>query len=256
LGGSSPELTSAVVVKPAHIGHVKQMKQLESKLEYTFKRQGLLELALTHSSVAGGRGQQNQSNAQSNERLEFLGDRVLGLTIAELVYSTFPDEPEGHLARRFTALVRREALAVIGGKLGIIEHLNLSQSERDAATEKAKDSIVADACEALIAAIYLDGGYEAASKFILRHWTALMDTDLSPPMDAKTALQEWGQGRGMPLPTYVETDREGPAHAPMFTVKVSMNDGQEAIGHGKSKRSAEQEAAKHLLEQLEPTNDR
>jgi ribonuclease-3 len=226
------------------------MNQLEAKLEYTFKDQDLLELALTHSSTSGG-----QSNAQSNERLEFLGDRVLGLTIAELVYSTFPDEPEGHLARRFTALVRREALAIVGEKLGVIKHLNLSRSERDAATGKAKASIVADACEAIIAAIYLDGGYEPASEFILRHWTALMDADLSPPMDAKTALQEWGQGRGMPHPTYVETSREGPAHAPIFTVKVSLNDGHEATGEGKSKRAAEQEAAKHLLKQTNPTYD-
>lgn len=225
------------------------MNQLEAKLEYTFEQQDLLELALTHSS-AGSRGSDQTS---SNERLEFLGDRVLGLTIAELVYRTFPDEPEGHLARRFTGLVRREALALVGEKLGVIEHLNLSNSDREAASGKARESIVADACEAIIAAIYLDGGYEPAARFILRHWPALLDADLSPPMDAKTALQEWGQGRGLPLPNYVETGREGPAHAPVFTVQVSLKDGQEANGHGKSKRAAEQEAAKLLLEQVDPT---
>jgi ribonuclease-3 len=225
------------------------MNPLEAKLKYTFVRQGLLELALTHSSISGGR---TQSRPESNERLEFLGDRVLGLTIAELVYKTFSDEPEGHLARRYTDLVRRESLAAVGESLGVFDHVTLSPSERSAAKDKARESIIANACEAIIAAIYLDGGYEAASVFVLRHWTPLMHVDMGPPIDAKTALQELGQAKALPLPTYSETSRKGPAHAPVFTVEVSL-DGHEAAGHGKSKRAAEQEAAKHLLEILDPT---
>jgi ribonuclease-3 len=225
------------------------MNPLEAKLKYTFVRQGLLELALTHSSILGGR---TQSRPESNERLEFLGDRVLGLTIAELVYKTFSDEPEGHLARRYTDLVRRESLAEVGESLGVFDHVTLSPSERAAAKDKARESIIANACEAIIAAIYLDGGYEAASVFVLRHWTPLMHVDMGPPIDAKTALQELGQAKALPLPTYVEMSRKGPAHAPVFTVEVSLV-GHGAAGHGKSKRAAEQEAAKHLLEILDPT---
>ena len=173
------------------------MRKLEDKLEYFFIRQDLLDLALTHSSVLGGK-------TQSNERLEFLGDRVLGLAIAELVYKTFPDEPEGHLARRYTDLVRRETLAIVGESLGIFEHIILSSSERSVAKGKARESIIANACEALIASIYLDSGYDAASQFVLRNWTTLMHVDMSPPTDAKTVLQEWGQAKAFPLPTYAE----------------------------------------------------
>jgi ribonuclease-3 len=225
------------------------MNQLEIKLEYTFIRQDLLALALSHSSVSGGG---IKSRPESNERLEFLGDRVLGLTIAELVYKTFSNEPEGHLARRYTDLVRREALSEVGESLGIFQHVSLSPSERSAAKDKARESIVADTCEAIIAAIYLDGGYESASAFILRHWPPLMRVDMGPPVDSKTALQEWGQAKALPLPIYAETFRKGPAHAPVFAVEVSL-DGHKATGYGKSKRAAEQESAKHLLEILDPT---
>lgn len=215
---------------------------LAARLGYAFKNPGLLAQALTHPSAAVVPG-------QSYERLEFLGDRVLGLVVADLLLSNFPDEAEGALARRLAQLVRRETLAQVASELDFGRHLILARSERHAG-EEANPALLADACEAVIAALYLDGGLAAARAFLEPLWTPLLAADRTPPQDAKTTLQEWAQGRGMPLPEYREVRREGPPHEPVFMVEVTVQGQPPAAGEGRSKRLAEQEAAGALLRQL------
>jgi ribonuclease-3 len=149
-------------------------------------------------------------NLISYERLEFLGDRVLGLIIAKLLFQRFPAEPEGDLARRLAALVRKETLA--GGA--------------------ENPSVLADACEAVIGALYLDGGLAAAERFVLSYWTPFLEAEDTPPQDAKTALQEWAQGRALPLPAYREVARNGPPHEPHFTVEVRVEGHEPARAQG------------------------
>jgi ribonuclease-3 len=212
---------------------------LPQTLQHAFSDPGLLEEALTHGSVMGTRGGDYQ-------RLEFLGDRVLSLVVAELLYRTFPKENEGKLARRFVALVRREALAEVAAKIGLGDHLILSPGEADSGGRK-NPSLLADVCEAVIAALYLDGGLAAAAAFINRHWKALMAREETPPMDAKTSLQEWLQGRGLPLPVYRIVGRTGPDHAPEFTIEVAAGAARPVTGLGLSRRAAEQQAAAAAL---------
>ncbi len=216
---------------------------LEETLGRRFTRPDLLRQALTHSSAARSR----QSRGDSNERLEFLGDRVLGLVAARLVFERFPDEDEGALARRHAALVRREALARVAERIGLGDHLVMSRGEAEAGGRN-NPGLLADACEAVIAALYLDGGLEAAHQFIRRHWEPLMEEESSPPQDAKTALQEWAQAHGLALPAYAETGREGPPHAPVFTVQVSLDGLGSVTASGPSKRAAQQGAAEAMLE--------
>ena len=208
---------------------------LQTSLDYSFRDLELLERALTHTSVGAER---------NNERLEFLGDRVLGLAVAEMLLEKFPDENEGHIDRRFAELVRAETLTQIGRAVGIDAALSYAGSE-------ANDGIVADATEAVIAALYLDGGQSAAAAFIGQHWSPLIRSADAPPRDAKTALQEWSQARGLGLPTYRDIAREGPDHDPVFTVEVAVSGGEPARAQGSNKRAAEQEAATLLLRQLE-----
>ena len=212
---------------------------LSAVLQYTFSDPRLLEEALTHGSALGIRGFDYQ-------RLEFLGDRVLALVIAELLYKSFPKENEGQLARRYVALVRREALAEVAGKIGLGDHLILSESEALSGGRK-NPSLLADVCEAVIAALYLDGGLQPAAAFINRYWQPLMAREDKPPTDAKTTLQEWLQGRGLALPVYRITRRTGPDHAPEFTIEVIAGNAQPATGSGLSRRAAEQQAAAAML---------
>ena len=211
---------------------------LQASLDYSFQDVELLERALTHTSAGVD---------SNNERLEFLGDRVLGLTVAEMLLDKFPDENEGHIGRRFAELVRAETLTQIGRAVGIDVALNH-------AGNGANDGIVADATEAVIAALYLDGGQRAAAGFIARHWSPLIRSGDAPPRDAKTALQEWSQARGLGLPTYRDIAREGPDHEPLFTVEALVSGREPARAQGSSKRAAEQEAAALLLTQLEASN--
>ena len=213
-------------------------KELERRLGYRFKDSALLEQALTHSSMSGAGG----DRLSSNERLEFFGDRVLGLVIAQLLFQRFPDEREGELARRHAALVRKEALARIAIEAGLGDCVRMSRGEDDAGGRE-NPGLLADACEAVIGAIYLDGGLEAAAEFVHGYWQALVDEDPTPPKDAKTMLQEWAQGRGLALPKYRETAREGPPHAPIFSVEVVVSGIAPVTGVGPSKRAAEQSAA-------------
>ncbi len=219
---------------------------------YTFTRPELLKEALTHPSASAlaQRGRTRKPANRGYERLEFLGDRVLGLVIADLLWRRFESESEGHLTRRLTELVRREALARVANTIGLGPHLILSPAEA-AAGASGNPGILADACEALIAAIYLDGGFEAASAFVGRFWAPLIDAVGGlPPRDPKTALQEWAQGRGLALPVYELVGTSGPDHALLFTVAARVAGRDSATASASSKRIAEARAAEILLARL------
>ncbi len=210
-------------------------------LGHDFGRPELLREALTHTSARTGR--------RSYERFEFLGDRVLGLVIAHMLHDGFPGEDEGALAKRFAALVRRQALARVATELDIGDLIEISRGEEDSGG-RANPAILADAMEALIAALYLDGGLSFAEAFIQRHWTVMMEAMEAPPQDAKTELQEWAQGAGRPLPRYTTIAEQGPAHDPVFKVEVTVSGQAPITGKGRSKRAAEQAAAGALLAQV------
>lgn len=225
----------------------KNMTELYAALEYEFRRPSLLEEALTHPSAVQGR---NARKARvPYERLEFLGDRVLGLVVAEMLFHQFPNENEGALARRHAALVRREACARVAEEIGLGAYLVVSRGEEESGG-RTNPTMLADACEAVIGAIYGDGGLEPAKAFIRRLWTPLMAEFLTPPKDAKTALQEWAQGLGKPLPTYETLGMEGPPHDPIFLVAVRVEGIEPVTGRGTSKRVAEQAAAQTMLESV------
>jgi ribonuclease-3 len=216
-------------------------------LGHRFADPKLLAEALTHSSAHARRG----SPRQSYQRLEFLGDRVLGLVVAELLWRRFPEEAEGELTRRHTGLVRRESLVEVARALGLGAFVILSQGEAQAGA-RDNPSVLADACEAVIAALYLDGGLEAARAFVHRYWAPLLQGTATPPRDAKTALQEWAQGRGRGLPTYETVSVAGPAHKRVFTVSARVEGAEPATASGSSKRAAETAAAAELIARLSP----
>lgn len=219
---------------------------LTEALAHRFADPALLREALTHPST----DPQDRGGARFGyERLEFLGDRVLGLAVAEWLLVRFPNEPEGSLAKRHTALVRRETLAQIARDIHLGEHLILSPGEAESGG-RGNEAILADACEAVIAALYLDGGFEAARRFIRNAFTAAIDRDELPPQDAKTELQEWAQARGLPLPDYGTVSRSGPDHRPLFEVQVTIAGHPPATASGSSKRVAERQAATLLLARL------
>lgn len=220
---------------------------LAAQLGRDFASQQLLEDALTHPSLAGFK--QRRNSAMPYERMEFLGDRVLGLVIAEWLYRQFPDSKEGDLALRHTALVNRNALQAVALQIGLGKHVRLAHG--DELTADKKDlSTLSDAMEAVIGALYLDGGLEAARSFIHRYWQQSVTIE-NAPADPKTALQEWAQGRGLPLPDYQDIRRYGPAHAPKFVVAAHVKGFPSAEAEGDSKRAAQKAAATQLLKQLE-----
>jgi ribonuclease-3 len=220
-----------------------RLAELEEKLGHNFADRKLLERALTHASA---------SSRASNERLEFLGDRVLGLVIAEMLFTAYPEDSEGLLALKYNALVRGEACAAAAESIGLSEHMVLASSEA-ASGGRQKMAIVGGACEALIAAIYLDAGFETARNFIARYWERAF-AELGEDMrDPKTMLQEWAQSRSRSArgaPEYRLVRRDGPDHAPHFVVEVSVTGEGKAQGEGRSKREAQQAAAKAMLDQL------
>ncbi len=208
-------------------------RAIEESLGYRFKDTALLARALTHASASG-------ASHTDNERLEFLGDRVLGLLAAEALLARFPEASEGELAPRLNALVRSEACASVARWLKLEPHVRAGRSALNSA-------ILADACEALMAAIFLDGGLEPARAAFHRAWAPLMDEVETAPIDAKSALQEWSQGLALGLPVYALAGREGPDHAPVFRVSVAVASLAAVEGQGPSKRAAEQAAAAALL---------
>jgi ribonuclease-3 len=215
------------------------------RLGHDFSEPGLLARALTHSSAAA-EGPGRRDAARSNERLEFLGDRVLALVMAEALLAEDPGAPEGRIAPRFNALVRRETCADVARQLGLGAMLRLGRSEARSGGRR-KEALLADAMEAVIAAIYRDGGFEAARRAVTRLWGDRIHRVEDDARDAKTALQEWAQARGEEPPDYVEVGREGPDHAPVFTMEARLEGGRSAKARAGSKREAEQSAAAALL---------
>jgi ribonuclease-3 len=224
--------------------------EIEAALGHVFREPALLEEALTHASSVRPAAQRRGAPRRSYQRLEFLGDRVLGLAIAHLLIERFPDDAEGALTHRHVALVRKEALAGVAQAIGLGRWLQVAASEA-LSGGVLKPAMLADACEALIGALYLDGGLEAAGGFIRRHWEPLIEAVRRPPRDAKMALQEWAQARGLERPTYRVVATSGPAHAMIFTVEVGLADQAPLTADGTSKRAAEQAAAGLMLERLE-----
>ena len=221
---------------------VRKYKDLEYNLSYKFKSDKLLECALTHSSVRGGKKER-----LDNERLEFLGDRVLGLAIAGRLNEIYPKAREGELARRYNSLVRGEACASVARVLYLGPLLVLSDAEA-LSGGREKETILADAMEAILGAIYLEAGFERARSVVLKLWENLLkDQNIEVIPDPKTSLQEWAQGQGLPLPQYLVVSREGPDHAPLFTAEVRIKSLTPARGEGASKRLAEQAAASSFL---------
>jgi ribonuclease-3 len=212
---------------------------LQERLGYRFQNADLLVQALTHVSAASAPG-------GSYQRLEFLGDRILGLAVADMLYRTFPTAPEGELSRRLSELVRRESCAEVAEAWSIGSHLKLGGGEVQSGGRR-NQAILADVCEAVIGAVFLDGGYEASRLLVERAFSELLSAPRRPLRDAKSALQEWAQGRGLPTPTYTIVEQTGPNHAPRFTLMVKVNGLGSATGLGTSKRAAEQEAARSLL---------
>ncbi|HEU0117965.1 MAG TPA: ribonuclease III [Alphaproteobacteria bacterium] len=220
--------------------------ELTARLGYEFKTPQLLQDALTHPSLAGYK--QRKKGAMPYERLEFLGDRVLGLIVAEWLYEKYPDASEGELAKRHAALVNREALRVVAVEIGLGQHLRLARGE-DASAARKNLATLPDAMEAIIGALYLDGGLKAASGFIHRYWQK--DIGIAEaPADPKTVLQEWAQGQKLPLPQYKVVEHSGPAHAPKFIVEVTVKGHAPATAEGNSKREAQKAAALLLLQQV------
>jgi ribonuclease-3 len=215
---------------------------LESRIGYHFNDPVLLDCALTHISALTGA----RNRAANYQRLEFLGDHVLGLVVSDMLFRTFPKANEGELSRRLADLVRQETCAEVarGIELGTAIRLGPSEASGGGRTRVA---ILADVCESLIGAVFLDGGYAAAAAFIERLWDERMRTPLRPPRDPKTVLQEWAQARGLPTPAYREVARTGPHHDPEFRVAVQLPNLAPAEGMGRSKRVAEQAAAAALL---------
>jgi ribonuclease-3 len=226
---------------------------LEQTLSYTFRDPALLRDALTHPS----RKQGHKNSAY--ERLEFLGDRVLGLVIAEILYREFPAETEGDLAKRHAGLVRAETCAMVARAWHLHLLLDAASSER-VGGEIINTATLGDAAEALIGALYLDSDFATTAAIVARFWSPLLGQNLAPPSEPKTALQEWAQGRGLPLPAYDLVGRTGPDHAPEFVIEVTVQNptpGGEPLtarGNGNSRRAAEKAAAESLIKILETRN--
>jgi ribonuclease-3 len=216
--------------------------EFEERIGYRFKDPALLEQALTHISALTGA----RNRAGSYQRLEFLGDHVLGLVISDMLFRAFTRADEGEMSRRLADLVRKEACADVGRTIELGAAIRLGASEANAGG-RARTAILADVCEALIGAVFIDGGYPAASALIERLWSERMRTPARPLRDSKTVLQEWAQARGLPTPAYREVERKGPDHDPEFRVTVELPDLAPAEGMGRSKRSAEQAAAAAML---------
>jgi ribonuclease-3 len=222
---------------------------LEDRIGYRFTDPPILEMALTHISALKGA----RNRAGSYQRLEFLGDHVLGLVISDMLYRAFPKADEGELSRRLADLVRKETCTEIARSVDLGAVIRVGSSEHNAGA-RSRPAILADVCEAVIGAVYLDGGYKAAEEVVERLWQVRLRATAQPLRDPKTVLQEWAQARGLPTPAYREIARSGPDHSPEFRVAVQLPALAPAEGLGRSKRAAEQAAAAAMLarEGVEP----
>jgi ribonuclease III len=216
------------------------LQAFQGQIGHQFRQTALLQRAVTHSSLSS-------PTRPDNQRLEFLGDRVLGLVMSEALLSADDKASEGQLAPRFNALVRKETCAEVARQIGLGDVLKLGRSEMLSGGRR-KDALLGDAMEAVIAAVYLDAGFEAAKSLVLRLWGPRIHADARDP---KTSLQEWAQARAMPPPAYTELGRDGPDHQPQFTVKVTLTNGEAETARAGTKRAAEQAAARALLTRLE-----
>jgi ribonuclease-3 len=227
----------------------KARDELEARIGYAFADKTILDRALTHVSAS-----HRQGRGGSYQRLEFLGDHVLGLVVSDMLYRAFPKGDEGDLSRRLADLVRRDTCAEIARAIDLGAALKFGSSESNAGGRR-RTATLADACEALIGAVFVDGGYPAAAELIERLWRERMLKVPRPLRDPKTMLQEWAQGRGLPTPAYHEVERTGPDHNPKFRVAVEIADRSPAEGIGASKRAAEQAAAAAMLMREGVTTD-
>jgi ribonuclease-3 len=213
------------------------IETLEAALGHVFADRELLERALTHISALEGPGR-----LQSYQRLEFLGDRVLGLAVADMLFRAFPDDEEGAMSRRLSDLVRKETCAAVAADWGVGPHVKLGMGEAQSGGRKRLTTL-GDVCEALIGGVFLDAGYDKARAVVEQGWRERLYAPIRPPSDAKTALQEWAQARALKAPTYRLVSRSGPDHSPRFVIAVDIEKQVSAEGEGKSKRLAEQAAA-------------
>jgi ribonuclease-3 len=216
---------------------------LQEILGYRFANPDLLVRALTHASAADA---QQRRDAVTYQRLEFLGDRVLGLVVADMLDAYFPAAPEGELSRRLSRLVSGETCAEVGRDMDLGRHVRMSHSVEKGGG-RAKAGVLADACEAVLGAVYRDGGLPGARQVIERYWRPRLEDMRGPLRDAKTELQEWAHRRGIDAPAYIEVSRSGPDHAPHFEIEVRAAGLQPGRGRGQSKREAEHAAAANLL---------
>ena len=215
------------------------MKELQQILKYKFNKVELLQKAITHGSV--------DANVEDNyERLEFLGDRVLGVAVASLLYNLFPKDPEGNLSQRFVGLVCKETVAEVAKTLKLDEFMKVATEDL-----RQNENVLCDVCEAVIGAIYIDGGVDGAIDFVNNHWRELIDRNVAPPKDSKTRLQELSHHLKLGTPQYRLISRLGSEHKPMFEMEVVLENGQSAKGSGTSKKLAEFDAASAMLEQLQ-----
>ncbi|MEL7278871.1 MAG: ribonuclease III [Pseudomonadota bacterium] len=220
-----------------------ELKAFEERLGYAFSKPERLVRAVTHASMSS-------PNRDDNQRLEFLGDRVLGLVMAEALLDQDRQAQEGQLAPRFNALVRKETCADVAREIDLGKVLKLGRSEMLSGGRR-KQALLGDAMEAVIAAVYRDGGFDAARDLVIRLWGDRVRQVDDDARDAKTALQEWAQARGLSPPKYVEVARDGPDHAPQFTIEARLESGEECQAKAGSKRQAEQAAAGALLERVQ-----
>jgi ribonuclease-3 len=209
---------------------------LEKAIGYSFKNKSLAADALTHSSMG----------AKNNERLEFLGDRVLALVVAETILQKHSGEKEGDLAKRLSVLVQGEVIAEIAAEIRLGDHVIISAGERNAGAAES-ENILSDALEALLGAVYLDGGLAPCQTLIANLWNTRLDNMKTPPQHPKARVQEWAQGRGLPLPVYKIVDRTGPDHAPVFSIELSVEGFDPVMGQGRSRPAAEKDAAIFFL---------
>lgn len=223
-----------------------ELREFSARLGHDFAEPEFLIQAVTHSSLSS-------TTRSDNQRLEFLGDRVLGLVIAEALSDRDPTASEGQMAPRFNALVRKETCADIARELDLGAALKMGRSEMISGGRR-KQAILADAMEAVIAAVYRDAGFAVSRDMILRLWDSRIDAAKDDARDAKTTLQEWAQARAMNPPKYVEVGRSGPDHAPIFEIEARLSNGISGSGSAESKRNAQQAAAKAVLAQLETEN--